>query len=92
MSGKNFPLFIMEETPSKIDFEKVELKKLGARIRSIRKKLGYKTAESAANDFGIQRSQFTRYEAGANLNYVTLILLLQKMGVSLKDFFSEGFD
>lgn len=82
----------MQENLTKVDFEKEELKKLGARIRSLRKQLGYKTAESAANEFGIQRSQYTRYEAGTNLNYVTLVLLLQKMEISVREFFSEGFE
>lgn len=83
----------MEETPSTIDIEKIELKKLGSRIRSIRKELGIKTAEEAAHQFGLQRSQYSKYESGSgNMTYLSLVTLLQKMGVSLKDFFSEGFE
>lgn len=82
----------MQDGLSKMDFNEIELKKLGNRIRSIRKELGHKTAEDAAHFFGFQRSQYTRYEAGSNLNYLTLVYLLDKMEISLKEFFSEGFN
>lgn len=83
----------MEKSPSTMDIEKIELKKLGARIRSLRKELGIKTAEEAAHQFGLQRSQYTKYESGSgNMTYLSLVSLLQKMGISLKDFFSEGFE
>ncbi|MBX2976623.1 MAG: helix-turn-helix transcriptional regulator [Ignavibacteriaceae bacterium] len=76
-----------------MDIEKIELQKLGARIRSLRKELGIKTAEEAAFKYGLQRSQYSKYEAGSgNITYLSLVSLLQKMGISLKDFFSEGFE
>ena len=69
------------------------LKKLGARLRYFRinKNLG-KTAEIAANNLDIQRSQYARYESGNNLNFLTLVEILDKMDVSITEFFSEGFD
>lgn len=68
------------------------LKKLGARLRELRKQKGFTTAEAAANYYEIQRSQYARYEAGHNLYYLTLVEILDKMGISLSEFFREGFD
>lgn len=85
-------LCLMQKKPSKTIFEEAELNKLGSRIRKIRKAQGHTTAEKAAIEYGLQRSQYTRYEAGANLTYVSLVSLLKKMNVSITEFFSEGFD
>ena len=83
----------MKKEPKNVTKNKDALKKLGQRLRSLRKFKGYKTAEEAALKFEIQRSQYTRYESGnANINYLTLIELLDKMEISITDFFSEGFD
>jgi transcriptional regulator with XRE-family HTH domain len=72
---------------------KEELKKMGARLRYFRKQKEYgQTAEAAAFKLGVQRSQYSRYEAGQNINYLTLVELLDKMDVSISEFFSEGFD
>jgi len=84
-------LCLMQKKPLIINFEEAELKKLGNRIRELRKSQGHATAEKAANEYGLQRSQYTRYEAGANLTYVSLVSLLKKMKVTIPEFFSEGF-
>lgn len=72
---------------------KNSLKNLGQRLKELRKLYGYKTAEEFALKLNIQRSQYTRYESGtSNINYLTLIEILNKMEIPIKDFFSEGFE
>lgn len=74
------------------EFDTLELKKLGARLRELRKEKDYKTAEEAAQYLDIQRAQYTRYEAGANITYVKLIQILRKLDIPISEFFSKGFD
>lgn len=83
----------MENIPKREEINKLALEKFGKRLREIRKQRGYKTAEDAAYQFGIQRAQYTRYESGkANFNYLTMIEVLNKMEIPISEFFSEGFD
>lgn len=67
------------------------LDKLGCRLRHFRQEK-YGTAEEGAFHYKIQRSQYTRYESGHNLNYLTLVKILAKMEIPLSEFFEEGFD
>ena len=70
-------------------------KRLGARLRQLRKKLGYTSAEKFANDNQFSRPTYGKYEQGKpelNIEYDTLIRLANSFGISLKEFFSEGFD
>ena len=69
-----------------------QLENLGNRIRTLRKKLGYSSAEQFANDKGINRVQFQRYETGKNMEFATLVIILDALGTSFQDFFAEGFD
>lgn len=67
------------------------LDKFGRRLRYFRKQK-YSTAEEAAFFYNFQRAQYSRYESGHNLNYLTLIKLLEKMEIPVSVFFAEGFD
>lgn len=71
-------------------------KRLGERIKQLRKEMGYTSAEKFANDKGFSRSTYGKYEQGEpeylNIEYDTLIRLANSFGVTLKEFFSEGFD
>jgi hypothetical protein len=69
-----------------------ELKKLGERIRSLRIKKGYSNYENFAFQHDIPRAQFGRYERGEDLRYSSLIKVLEALNVTVKEFFSEGFD
>jgi transcriptional regulator with XRE-family HTH domain len=68
-----------------------EMKLLGARIKAIRKKKGYSSAERFANEHDIHRVQWGRYEAGQDLYVSTLFKVIQVLNVSVDEFFSEGF-
>lgn len=82
----------MEKEPEILIKNKEALKKLGNRLKEIRLSKGYKSAEAGALDFNVNRVQYARYEAGKNIEYLTLIDLLSKMDISVTDFFSKGFD
>jgi transcriptional regulator with XRE-family HTH domain len=68
------------------------LNNLGHRLKYFRKLKGYSNYEHLAYDVGISRSQYGKYENGGNIKFTTLCKILNHLGVSLKDFFSDGFE
>ena len=67
---------------------KEELKKIGERLRKIRKEKGYSSPDKFAYEHGINRSQYGKYEAGSeDLRISSLIKVLSKLEISLEDFF-----
>ena len=69
-----------------------ELVKLGKRIRELRIKKGYSNYEYFAYENNIPRAQFGRYEQGEDLRYSSLLRVVKALGITMEDFFSEGFD
>ncbi len=69
-----------------------QIENLGNRLRKLRKQAGYSSAEKFAYKNDINRAQYSKYETGADLRFSSLVKVLEAMEVSLKDFFSEGFD
>lgn len=69
-----------------------DLKKLAARIRSLRKAQGYTNADFFAYEKGITRSQYARYEIGEDIRYTSLVKLIKAFGMTPQEFFSEGFE
>jgi transcriptional regulator with XRE-family HTH domain len=69
-----------------------EYKKLGERIRALRIAQGFTSAEAFANERGIARAQYGKFENGKNLHYSNLLRVVQALRVSLREFYSEGFD
>jgi len=67
-------------------------KKLGARIKQLRIKAGYSSYEFFAYDHNFSRAQWGRYENGQNLKFGSLVKVVRALGVSLPEFFSEGFE
>jgi len=65
---------------------------LGARITAIRKAAGFTSAERFAFEHDISRSQYSDYEKGADLLFSSLLRILDAHGITLAEFFSEGFD
>lgn len=72
--------------------EEKRLIQLGNRLRHFRKLNGYTNYEHLAYDLGISRSQYGKYENGGNIKFSTLCKILKFLGVSLTEFFSEGFE
>lgn len=68
-------------------------KKVGAKLKRIRKELGYGNSDDFAYDHGINRSQYGKYEAGSqDLRLSTLVRILNAMGLTLEEFFGDGLD
>lgn len=73
------------------DYTSEQLKKLGERIRVLRKKK-YSSHEDFCYEHGFSRSQYWRYESGKDLRFSTLLRILEALNISVEEFFSEGFD
>jgi len=68
--------------------------KVGKRIKSLRKKSGFNSAELFAYDIEISRVGMSKYETGAfeDIRLRTLLKIIDGLGITPKEFFSEGFD
>ncbi|HEV8286845.1 MAG TPA: helix-turn-helix transcriptional regulator [Chitinophagaceae bacterium] len=69
-----------------------ELQKLGARIKQLRIKAGFTSYEYFAYENEISRTQYARYEQGKDIRYSTLLKIVAAHGMTVEEFFSEGFD
>ena len=70
----------------------IYLKQLGNRLKDLRIKKGYTNYEYFAFENNIGRAQYGKYETGGNIQYDTLVKLIKIHGLTLKEFFLEGFD
>lgn len=69
------------------------LKKIGARCKQLRKQQGYTSHESFAYAKGLNRSQYGKYEAGAvDMRMTSLVIVINALGVTVEEFFNEGFE
>ncbi len=76
----------------KDNFSEKQLHNLGERFKKLRKERGFSNYEQFAFDNEIPRAQYGRYENGEDLRFSSLLKVLKAMDISLKDFFSEGFE
>lgn len=68
------------------------LKNVGARIRALRKAKGWSNHETFAYEFDLNRGLHGRHERGADMRLSSLLKILNGLGVSPVEFFSEGFE
>jgi len=71
---------------------KEELKKLGQRIKELRILKGYTSYETFAYEHNISGAQVGRYENGHDIRDTTLPRVIDALGVTPSEFFSEGID
>jgi len=76
----------------KDELKEIELNKLAERIRSLRIQKGYSNYENFAYEHKIPRAQYGRYEKGEDLRYSSLVKIVRAFGMTMTEFFSEGFD
>ncbi|UTW65230.1 helix-turn-helix transcriptional regulator [bacterium SCSIO 12643] len=69
-----------------------QILRLAKRIRSLRIQKGYTSYESFALEKGIHRAQYGRYETGTDIQFTSLVKIAQSFGMTLEEFFSEGFE
>lgn len=84
----------MVRKPVKVEKKKSspEINRLADRIRQLRIARGYKSSEAFALDHQLSRTHYGRWERGANITYMNLLKLAAAFGVTLEEFFSEGFE
>lgn len=76
----------------KDEFTTSELAKLAARFKELRIQQGYSNYENFAYKHNLPRAQYGRYEKGEDLRYSSLIKVVKAFGLTMSEFFSEGFD
>ena len=59
------------------------------KLREIRKEKGHSSAENFAFDNDLNRVQYWRAEKGANITLETLLRILDKHKITLKDFINS---
>ncbi len=83
----------MKKSSKKIPLDaSQELIKLGNRIKALRIQNGYTSYETFAYEHEIARAQFGRYEKGEDIRFSTLIKVINAFGLTVEEFFSEGFE
>jgi len=65
---------------------------LGERIKALRLQRGYTSYEYFAYEHNISRAQFGRYEKGQDLRFSSLVKIVNAFGLTIQEFFNEGFD
>jgi transcriptional regulator with XRE-family HTH domain len=71
-----------------LDAEK-ELKEVGARLKYLRLKAGYTSAETFSNQHDLSRSLYGKYEnAKKDMQFTTLVKLVNCHGLTLEEFFA----
>ena len=70
-----------------------EIKKIGIRLKNLRKEAGYSNPDKFAYENNLNRSQYGKYEAGtSNPTIKTLITILNIHNISLSQFFDSTFE
>lgn len=87
MKGKSAP----KKKVAELNAEDL-LQKVGERIKYLRTKAGYTSYEYFAYEHDIPRAQLGRYEKGQDLRFSSLVKVVNAFGMTLEEFFSEGFD
>lgn len=61
-------------------------------MRELRKKKGFTSYDQFAYASNLNRSQIGRYETGEDMYFSSLLKVVDALGLTLKEFFSEGID
>lgn len=69
-----------------------QLKNLGKKLKGLRQDKGYTNYEVFSYENKIGRSQYGKYEQGADMQVSTLLKLIEIHGLTLKEFFGSGFE
>jgi len=74
-----------------LDENQETYEKIGARLKALRLKKGFTSADKFAFTHEIDRSQYGKYERGRDMQMSTLLRLLAIHNMSIEDFFGKGF-
>lgn len=80
-----------KEKPLKQD--NADMVRLGKRMRQLRIEKGYTSFEAFAYDNELPRVLYGNYEKGVgNITYKNLLKVIRALGLSISEFFNQGFD
>jgi ribosome-binding protein aMBF1 (putative translation factor) len=65
---------------------------LADRIRSLRRKQGFTSYVHFASKHKIPRTLVGRFETGQDMRYISIVRVAHAFGMTLEEFFSEGFE
>ena len=65
------------------------LKQIGEKLKDLRLKAGYKSAETFSYDNELNRVQYWRMEKGANFTLTSLFKILEIHKITLEEFFAR---
>ena len=83
---------MMQKNDQSLLISEKELKKIGQRIKNLRKAKGFTNPDKFSYEHGLNRSQYGKYEAGStNLTIGTLITILNCFNITLSEFFNEEY-
>jgi hypothetical protein len=86
----------MKESPRKTGIKehpKATLRKIGSKLKKLRKAAGYNNSDAFSYDHNINRSQYGKYEVGAkDMRISSLLKTVNALGITLEDFFRDGLD
>jgi transcriptional regulator with XRE-family HTH domain len=77
---------------TKDEYTQKQLENLGKRIKQLRKEKGITNYEHLAFMSNTSRSMISRFEGGSDLRFSTLLKVIKALGVSVEEFFKDGFD
>ena len=80
----------MQKQPTKEELE--QLKKIGEGLKKLRKDRGFSNYHKLAYDMEMTHSQYGGYEAGKNLNILTLLRILNFHNIDLSEFATKYTD
>lgn len=80
-----------KKTPAPLSVDD-QIHKLAGRISELRKQKGFTNYEFFAYENKIGRSQYGRYEKGVDMQFSSIIKLINMHGMTVKEFFGEGFE
>jgi transcriptional regulator with XRE-family HTH domain len=69
-----------------------EVLKMAKRLKGLRVQQGFTSYEAFANEHGLSRALYGRYEKGKDLRFSSLVRLVKAFDITLEEFFKEGFD
>lgn len=75
--------------PCPMNIHKARYRKIGEKIKKLRKAAGYSSYENFAMDYELSRMYYWQVENGRNISLEYLFNLLNIFKVSPRDFFSE---
>lgn len=86
-SDKNGSVF--KKMPQELSLQDARLNAIGAKIRDLRIRSGYTSAEIFAYEHDLNRISYWRMEKGSNITMASLFRILDIHQITLSEFFKE---